>query len=111
MFNGVTITCFLYILFCVVSYFVGQRSRVAKEDATRRRRFKMQCISATIWGIFLGACVSLRFPCVCFSFRASANAHGGCWTLLGAPIIIASGLYIVWREHVRRVPKGIEIAQ
>ena len=33
------------------------------------------------------------------------------WTLLGAPIIIASGLYIVWREHVRRVPKAIEIAQ
>lgn len=33
------------------------------------------------------------------------------WTLLGAPVIIASGLYIVWREHVRRVPKAIEIAQ
>ena len=26
----------------------------------------------------------------------------GPWTWIGAPIIIASGLYIVWREHVRR---------
>ena len=25
-------------------------------------------------------------------------------TWIGAPIIIASGLYIVWREHVRRRP-------
>lgn len=24
------------------------------------------------------------------------------WTWVGAPVIIASGLYIVWREHVRR---------
>lgn len=24
------------------------------------------------------------------------------WTWIGAPVIIASGLYIVWREHVRR---------
>ncbi|HEX8421342.1 MAG TPA: EamA/RhaT family transporter, partial [Sphingomonas sp.] len=23
-------------------------------------------------------------------------------TWLGAPIIVASGLYIVWREHIRR---------
>jgi drug/metabolite transporter (DMT)-like permease len=26
----------------------------------------------------------------------------GTWTGIGAPIIVASGLYIVWREHVRR---------
>lgn len=26
----------------------------------------------------------------------------GPWTWVGAPIIVASGLYIVWREHVRR---------
>ena len=35
----------------------------------------------------------------------------GRWTWVGAPIIILSGLYIVWREHVRRVSKPIEIAQ
>ncbi len=26
------------------------------------------------------------------------------WTWIGAPIIVASGLYIVWREHRRNVP-------
>jgi drug/metabolite transporter (DMT)-like permease len=35
----------------------------------------------------------------------------GLWTWIGAPIIILSGLYIVWREHVRRVSKPIEIVQ
>ncbi|MEG3087263.1 DMT family transporter [Sphingomonas sp. PB4P5] len=39
------------------------------------------------------------------------GALPGLWTWIGAPIIIASGLYIVWREHVRRVPKPIEIVQ
>lgn len=28
-------------------------------------------------------------------------------TWIGAPIIIASGLYIVWREHVRQVPRMV----
>lgn len=33
----------------------------------------------------------------------------GAWTWVGAPIIIASGLYIVWREHrLRRAPVSLE---
>ncbi|MES2058847.1 MAG: DMT family transporter [Pseudomonadota bacterium] len=36
----------------------------------------------------------------------------GKWTWIGAPVIILSGLYIVWREHVRRTQLTIEtIAQ
>ncbi|QNA84743.1 DMT family transporter [Sphingomonas sp. So64.6b] len=30
------------------------------------------------------------------------------WTWIGAPVIIASGLYIVWREHVRRTQLTLE---
>ena len=29
-------------------------------------------------------------------------------TWIGAPIIIASGLYIVWREHLRRQERPVE---
>ena len=30
------------------------------------------------------------------------------WTWIGAPVIIASGLYIVWREHVRRQQETVQ---
>lgn len=53
VFNGVTLSCFIYICFCALTYFVGQRSAIAKADPERRRRFKTQCLSSFIWGIFL----------------------------------------------------------
>ena len=40
IFNGVTITMLLFIVFCALTYYLGQRSAVAKADPERRRRFK-----------------------------------------------------------------------
>jgi drug/metabolite transporter (DMT)-like permease len=44
--------------------------------------------SSLVWAALLGWLVFGTVP--------------GAWTLVGAPIIVGSGLYIVWREHVRR---------
>jgi hypothetical protein len=49
IFNGVTITTALYIIFCSLVYVFGQRSKAAQEDAARRRRFKTRILSAFIW--------------------------------------------------------------
>jgi drug/metabolite transporter (DMT)-like permease len=45
--------------------------------------------SSLIWGTFFGWLIFGAWPTP--------------WTWLGAPIIIASGLYIVWRERVLHV--------
>ena len=49
IFNGVTITTFIYIAFCMLTYYYGARTSVALEDIDRRRRFKTQCLNAFIW--------------------------------------------------------------
>ena len=46
--------------------------------------------TSLIWSTALGALVFGALPTP--------------WTWVGAPVIIASGLYIVWREHRRNVP-------
>lgn len=47
-----------------------------------------------IWSILLGWWLFDTFPTAT--------------TWLGAPVIVASGLYIIWREHVRRRDKTVE---
>jgi hypothetical protein len=53
VFNGVTISTCLFIVFCALTYSVGQRTAIAVADADRRRRFKTRCLNVLIWGIFL----------------------------------------------------------
>ena len=40
IFNGVTITMLVFMVFCALTYYLGQRTDVAKVDPERRRRFK-----------------------------------------------------------------------
>jgi hypothetical protein len=49
IFNGVTITTLLFVIFCTATYHLGQRTTVAKNDPARRRRFKTQCLNCFIW--------------------------------------------------------------
>jgi hypothetical protein len=53
VFNGVTITMLLFIVFCGASFYLGARTEIAKADAERRRRFKSRVINCAIWGLFL----------------------------------------------------------
>ena len=80
IFNGVTITTFVYIVFCMLTYYYGARTSVALEDIDRRRRFKTQCLNAFIW------CVQglSRFtaPCIVDACPPFALAQGH---LLGLP--------------------------
>ena len=46
--------------------------------------------SSLIWGTLYGWAIFGMWP--------------SAWTWLGAPVIIASGLYIVWRERRRGIP-------
>jgi hypothetical protein len=59
VFNGVTIATLLFITFCMTTYFVGQKTAVAKNDAARRRRFKTQCLNIFIWCVLCGALLGL----------------------------------------------------
>jgi hypothetical protein len=70
VFNGVTITTLLYIIFCMAAYFLGQRTAVAKADEDRRRRFKTRCLSVFIWcasrvGHACAACSCLTLLVTC----------------------------------------------
>ena len=57
VFNGVTISTLLFLVFCAATYVLGQRTKIAREDPERRRRFKARVLSCTIWGIFLSTCL------------------------------------------------------
>ena len=50
VFNGVTISTLLYIVFCLLTYYLGQRTVVAKADPERRQRFKTRVLNMFIWG-------------------------------------------------------------
>ena len=43
IFNTVTISMLVFVVFCGLTYYLGQRAAVAKADAERRRRFKVRC--------------------------------------------------------------------
>lgn len=87
VFDGVTVTMLLFMLFCVLTYYFGQRSPAAREDAERRRRFKTRCIQCFIWGIFLvypqvSATTLLIFSCVTLEDGTqwlSADYRLKCW--------------------------------
>jgi hypothetical protein len=64
VFDGVTITMLLFIVFCGASYYFGARTEVAKADPERRRRFKSQAVNCLIWGLFLVRAATL-FVCWC----------------------------------------------
>jgi hypothetical protein len=49
VFNGVTISTCIFVIFCALTYFLGQRTAVAREDAQRRRRFKSRVLNVLIW--------------------------------------------------------------
>jgi hypothetical protein len=49
VFNGVTISTLLFVVFCAATYYLGQRTAVARADPERKRRFKTRCLSVFIW--------------------------------------------------------------
>jgi hypothetical protein len=51
VFNGVTVTMFLYMSFCASVFLLGARAPVMQADPLRRRRFKTRVINTTIWGV------------------------------------------------------------
>ena len=53
VFNGVTIGTLVFVVFCAVTYFMGQRTALARNDDERRRRFKSRVLQLFVWGLFL----------------------------------------------------------
>jgi hypothetical protein len=64
VFNGVTISTALFVLFCAAVYELGQRSAAALADDDRRRRFKTRVSSVFIWGLFFVYPQARPFVCV-----------------------------------------------
>jgi hypothetical protein len=122
VFNGVTITMLLYIVFCMATYYFGARTRVALEDSALRRRFKTQCLNTFIWGIFLvypqvASTTLLIFACTrleddtywlmadyriqCFTPKHKLYIGvGAFWTALLPFGIPATIVYVLWRSKV-----------
>lgn len=127
VFNGVTITTFIYIVFCMLTYYYGARSAVALENMERRRRFKTQCLNAFIWGVFLVypqvsattlsifACDELengtswlmadyRLQCYTPTHRLYIGV-GALWTLLLPFGLPASFVYLLYQAGVPELSK------
>jgi hypothetical protein len=122
VFNGVTITMFCYIVFCMATYYFGARTRIALDDSGLRRRFKTQCLNTFIWGVFLvypqvASTTLLIFACTkleddtdwlmadyriqCYTPKHKLYIGvGAFWTLLLPLGIPATIVYVLWRSQV-----------
>ena len=88
VFNGVTISTLIFIVFCLCAYYVGARTATARADPERRRRFKTRCLNAFIWGLFLvypqvSSTTLLIFACSPLendTYWLMADYRVQCWT-------------------------------
>ena len=122
-----TFAFFLFCVFAILTYYIGQKTAVAQADHQRRRRFKARVLNGFWWGAFLvypqvSNTTLLIFACTPLEDGTSwlmADYRIQCWTPkhklyaglgviwsllfpLGIPVAIVYSLYVSHVPHLAR---------
>ena len=97
LFDATTISCFLFILFIVLSLQIGLRSEIVRKQPKCGERFRSRCLLLLTWGLFLVypqvaqttlsiySCTSLENGSAWLSVDCASRARGASAALATRP--------------------------